>query len=541
MLDEIISYLENAGIPIEFIQHGNPKFGSDWAIPCFALAKERKDNPQSIAKELADKIDHPSIKKAEAISGFLNLWLSDKFLFDIAKNATTVEQKYKNKTIVNDYSDPNAFKVLHAGHLYTSLLGESICRLYEYFGAKVYRVNFGGDVGPHVAKAMWGALQKIDTPQDLEKIEVEDRADWISVRYVEGHKAFEESDNLQQEIKAVNKKVYEIHSNNDRESDFAKAYWMLRQWSYDYFDDFYDYIDTPFDEYLPESLTGPVGLKIVNEQLEKGVYTKSDGAIIFEGEKYGLHNRVFINSEGFPTYEAKDIGLTFVKWDKYKFDETVIITGSDIIEYMKVVLKSTEQFAPDLANSTRHVTHGMVKLTGGVKMSSRLGNFLKATDVIKAAEELSENKDKNTVLAAVKYGLLKHTVGQDIHYDPKESTSITGNSGPYLQYSHARAYSITSKSDVSAIEPNDLEDEERVLVRKVADFNSVVNEALEQLTPNKICNYLFELTQEFNRFYENNRVVGSDREAERLAILNAYKNVLSTGLSLLGITAPERM
>ena len=542
---EIVKFIENLGLSSELIQSGNPELGSDVAVPCFGLAKELKKPPQEIAEGFASKIDHPQIEKAEAISGYLNIWFNDGHLFELASNSTESNQEHKDKVIVCEYGDPNPLKVLHAGHLYTGIVGDAIANLYEYAGGEVHRVNFGGDVGLHIGRAMWAIFRAIDNdPAKLSTIPKEQRQDWLSARYVEGNAAYTNNEAAQQEIKEVNKDIYRVHRENDKESAIAKAYWICRQWSYDYFDEFYARLGVEFEKYYPESEGAELGLQIIKEQLEKGVYKESDGAIIFEGESHGLHTRVFVNSEGLPTYETKDVGLIFNKWRDYEFDESVMITGSDQLEYMKVVQKSIEQYEPKLVERTKHLTHGIVKLSGGVKMSSRLGNFLKAVDILDTAAEAAAEQSKDNpgvVIAAVKYAFLKHTIGSDIHYDPEESVSTTGNSGPYLQYAHARACGIVNKSTVSPQIPVSLDEGERILVRKIADFNQVLEEATAALAPNRICNYLFELTQTFNRFYEGNRVIESDREAQRIAILDSYKKVLSTGLGLLGIEAPERV
>jgi arginyl-tRNA synthetase len=247
-----------------------------------------------------------------------------------------------------------------------------------------------------------------------------------------------------------------------------------------------------------------------------------------------------------PTYEAKDVGLSMVKWQDYHFDASVIITGNDIVEYMKVVLKAIEQFAPELAGATRHLTHGNVKLSGGVKMSSRKGNFLRAVDVLDAAKEASESithqENEEAVLAAVKYAFLKNRIGGDIIYEPEESVALEGNSGPYLQYAHARARSILSKvTDRSEVPIEDLEKDERSLVRKISEYPEVFDKAVNELMPHHICTYLYELAQVFNRFYEHNRVIGESRQAIRVQLITHYANTLKSGLALLGITAPERL
>jgi arginyl-tRNA synthetase len=303
----------------------------------------------------------------------------------------------------------------------------------------------------------------------------------------------------------------------------------------------------PFEKYYPESMTTPTGIETVNEQLTKGVYEKSDGAVVFNGEKYGLHTRVFINSQGLPTYEAKDVGLIMQKWHDYHFDQSVIITGNDIVEYMKVVQKSIEQFEPELTKRSVHLTHGNLKLVGGKKMSSRKGNVLLALDVIEAARsatrELMGSDNETTVLGAIKYAFLKQRVGGDIIYNPQESVSLEGNSGPYLQYAHARACGILRKATEQPKPLVDitLEVSERGLVQKLGEYVEVVERAQKELLPHYICTYLYELAQEFNRFYEKNQVVGSDREAERVALVGKYAATLKDGLAILGIHAPERM
>ena len=254
---------------------------------------------------------------------------------------------------------------------------------------------------------------------------------------------------------------------------------------------------------------------------------------------------MFINSEGLPTYEAKDVGLITKKYQDYKFDKSVVITGNEQQQYMAVVLKSIEQFAPELVSSTSHLTHGLVKMAGGVKMSSRKGNILRALDILDAANEekkkASDSDDQEIVLGAVKYAFLKVRTGGDIIYDPEESVSMLGNSGPYLQYAHARARSILTKTNLKDAKLSDLETGERSLVRKIGEYAEVIDKAVDELMPHLVCTYLYELAQVFNRFYENNRVVGDSREAVRAKLVGLYADRLKEGLELLGIVAPERM
>lgn len=526
------------------------QFGDFATNVAMQLAGQLNKNPREIAEALSEKLrENPSIADVQiAGPGFVNITVTDDVLLE-SLQAEPAKQ-LAGKVVVTEYSDMNPFKQSHVGHLYTTIVGDVISRLYESAGATVHRVNFGGDVGLHVARTMWGIIKHLggENPNGLTEAgdTPREHTAWLSQRYVEGTKASEDDDSAKQEIVAINQKIYQLHNDDDHDSPFAQIYWTCREWSYDYFKEFYDLLQVnQFEKYYPESATAPEGIKVVREQLAKGVYQESDGAVVFDGEKYGLHTRVFINSNGLPTYEAKDVGLSMQKWDDYHFDESVIITGNDIQQYMQVVLKSIEQFKPELANRTKHITHGNVKLAGGVKMSSRLGNGLAPEEVIESARQASQQQtgkmDEPVVIGAVKYAFLRSRIGGDLIYDPVESVSIEGNSGPYLQYAHTRARSILAKADGAAGELTDLQPGERSLVRKLSEFSEVIELATKELMPHHICTYLYELAQTFNRFYEQNRVIGDDRQTQRLALVGKYADTLKSGLELLGITAPDRM
>ena len=550
-ISQIIHDLFSVTVDVS-LSRPDPQFGDYATNVAMQLAKQVGKNPREIAEQIASRLREIGEFSEVSIAGpgFINIRLSDTAL--LAALSEQPEKTLEGKIIVTEYSDPNPFKVLHAGHLYTTLVGDVISRLLENAGGKVHRVNFGGDVGLHVAKNMWAIVKALggENPDGLRSIgdDPHTRAAWLSARYVEGNTAYEDDESLKAEIIDVNKRVYQLHADDDHQSGFAQIYWTCREWSYDYFKVLYDELAVvPFEKYYPESATTPTGVAIVNEQLQKGVYEKSDGAIVFNGEKYGLHTRVFINSQGLPTYEAKDVGLIMQKWHDYHFDQSVIITGNDIVEYMKVVQKSIEQFEPELTKRSIHLTHGNLKLEGGKKMSSRKGNVLLALDILEAARtatrELIGDDVTSTVLGAVKYAFLKQRIGGDIVYSPKESVSLEGNSGPYLQYAHARAKSVLRKATNSPAPTAamTLKDSERMLVRKLSEYKEVIERAQSELLPHYICTYLYELAQEFNRFYEKNKIIGNEREAERLALVEQYATTLKNGLMILGIEAPDAM
>lgn len=533
------------------------------------LAKELRESPMQIADELAKTLQ--DITPSVSAPGFLNFVLSDNYLRDKISSLDTGFDKFissdtfSGKTVICEFSDPNPFKILHVGHLYTSIVGDSIARLFEYAGAKVIRANFGGDVGLHVAKTMYALKQK--DPQDLS---IED----IAKCYIEGTAAYEDDASAKSKITELNKEIYKINSENLHDSALAELYWRGRELSYDYFNDFYNSIGVKFDKYYPESTVANLGLEKVKAELEKGIYEISNGAVIFNGEKYGLHTRVFINQEGVPTYETKDVGLIFQKYADYHFDKSVVITGSEQLEYMKVVLKSIEQYAPELVEKTSHLTHGIVKLPGNVKMSSRKGNFLKAVDVLNMVKnELKsayDSSDEKVSLAATKYAFLRYKMGGDIIFDPKESVKMTGNSGPYLLYSAVRAKKILKNasggdfenkiresirdngSELRSEPHNDGREQvgerelvskspEHNLMKKLLEYKTELESSATEMSPHKVANFLYELAQSFSRFYENCPVVGCENESERLKLVKVYLKIMTHGLNILGIEIPEEM
>ncbi len=535
------------------------QFGDFSTNVAMQLSKQLGKSPRELAERLSEELQKTNefVDVSIAGPGFINLKIKDEILTaELQKIIASPSEYgksnlYQGKNVLTEYSDPNPFKVLHVGHLYTSVVGDAIANLIENAGGQVHRLNFGGDVGLHVAKTMWAILRDFGgaNPNKLSEISENDRSEFMARCYVEGTRAYEDDETAKPEITLLNKKIYQIYTVNDHESDFAQIYWICRQWSYDYFAAFYNRIGTKFEKYYPESEVAQIGLDAVLEQKKAGVFTESDGAIVFVGEPYGLHTRVFINKEGLPTYEAKDIGLSIKKWDDYHYDQSIIMTGNDIIEYMKVVLKAIEQFRPELSSRTKHITHGMVKLVGGTKMASRKGNFLRAIDVLDMVADANEaaqgNRDDAPILGAIKYAFLKFKIGADSHFDPQESVSIQGNSGPYLQYALARARSVIKKSELTdlgfELSTKDYSTYERNLLFKLTEYTNVILQATLDLTPHILCTYLYELAQVFNRFYENSQIIGDEREKIRIKLVEAYTSILANGLTVLDIPTPERM
>ena len=535
--------------------------------------KDFAKNPRELAEEIREKLLETGVFASVEIAGpgFLNMTVSARNLREnLDETLSRKPQNFANQVVLTEFSDPNPFKVLHIGHLYTSIIGDSVSRLIENAGGKVSRLNFGGDVGLHVAKNLYAIAKnwggnfdengKLDQDFSRKLSEVpedaNERANFMAKHYVEGTNAYEDDDAAHETITKINAEVYRFHRENDHESNLAKIYWTCREWSYDYFNDFYAKIGVNFAKYYPESQTEQLGLREVLAHVPE-VYQKSDqsDAIIFPGEKYGLHTRVFVNSNGLPTYEAKDVGLSLSKWRDYHFDRSFIITGNDILEYMKVVVKSISLFAPEPAERTTHITHGNVKLAGGVKMSSRKGNFVRAVDVLdlttKLQAEVSGTANFDVALGALKFGFLKSDIGPDVVFEPETSVSLTGFSGPYVQYAAVRINKILAdngfakgKNFAKTDDDYDFAPEKNLLL-KLTEYPSVLAEATDNLKPHKIAEYAFELAKTLNKYYEQTPVATAEvtekiRE-NRLEILAKTSEIFANALEILGMKIPEKM
>lgn len=538
--------------------------GHDEVVELTVPDEQFGDFATNVALQLSKKLGQPPREVAEAVvgelakapaiadvsiagPGFINVTLTDKALWQLTQQQP--RKQYKDQKVLLEYSCPNAFKELHTGHLYQTIAGDTFGRLLEAAGATVYRANFGGDVGLHVARCLWGMQQLLaeGEPASLDEVPVPERAAWISKAYVLGAQAHEKDPAVDEAIRTINAEVYALHETDDHTSTLAQLYWTTRQWSYDYFKEFYAQLDvSPFDAYYPESSTTQAGVALVKKHLGS-VFEQSEGAVVYKGEDAGLHTRVFMTSAGLPTYETKDLGVIVTEYQDFPYDKRILITGNDQTAYMKVVFAALGAIDADLAAKQTHITNGTILFGDGKKMSSRSGNVTKAIEVIetvqKAVTAETDAVRKDITLGAIKYAFLKQRIGGDVAFDVTESVSLTGNSGPYLQYAYARAQSVMRKASNNIGQEYDsaFNTSERSLVRKLSAYAAVVEQAVAELAPHLICTYLYELSQVFNRFYEQNRVIGDAKEADRLVLLGAYTATLKQGLDLLNIPTPEKM
>ena len=503
------------------------------------LGKDPRELADSLAKILIDELgkdvaSHVSV----AGPGFVNIMLAREAVTFAVAEADANNKEWgrgranKGQKVMIEYTDPNPFKEMHIGHLMSNVIGESLARLIENESAKVIRANYQGDVGPHVAKALWG-LQKANITEPTTAKE-------IGEAYAAGSSAYEESPEAKKEIDELNKKLYV-----GEDSSLMELWRKGRDVSFEAFEHLYKILGTHFDYYFFESETAESGLRIVRDGIEKGIFERSENAIIYRGEKKGLHTLVFITSAGTPTYEAKDIGLAFLKEERVQSDRSIIITASEQIGHFKIMLSALEEIAPKISEKTEHVPHGFLRLTTG-KMSSREGNVITATQFIEGIIKKVSEKNPDPLIAeqvalgAIKYMILRQAPGSDIIFDPEKSLSIEGDSGPYLQYALVRAKSVLAKdsenksTEESLTEPSSLE-------RLIIHFPEVVARASSELAPNLLVNYLTELAGEWNSFYAKERIVGGENEEHKRLVARAFVNTMTNGLTLLGIPAPEKM
>ncbi len=558
-IEKVVKRVFDKEVVFSVSANENLEFG-DYATNVAMVLKvgNPKETAEKIKDELlkSEKINKIISKTESAGPGFLNFWLKDKVFVQTVEDVIKQKEKYgtndsrNKKKIIVEYTDPNPFKEFHIGHLMSNAIGEATAKLFEFSGAEVKRACYQGDVGMHVAKNIANKLRK-------EEDSFVDIAD-SGRSYADGSSLFEKEREF---VADVNKKIYE--RSDERVN---KLYDQGRELSLKYFEEIYGLLGMEakkdgkhFDYYFFESKTGELGKKIVEEYLKKGVFEKSDGAVIFSEEKSGLHTRVFINSEGLPTYEAKELGLAKIKHDKYKYDTSVVVTGNEINDYFKVLLKAMEFIFPKLAGNTKHISHGMLRLPTG-KMSSRTGDVIKAMDLLSNIEkrvldkiadrELSEEEKKDiakkVALAAVKYSILKQSPGKDVIFDLDKSISFEGDSGPYLQYTYVRALSVLNlakeKGVKSSLKINNLQIGE--IEKYIQRFPDIVAEAQVSFAPNHICTYLIELAHSFNAYYANNKIVDEENKelsSYRVSLTEAVSITIKNGLSLLGIQVPDKM
>ncbi len=571
--NKIFDLLKKVGVDPSFITDltvpPQPEMG-EFALPVFRIAKGESKKPQDVALEIvanirkildtAESEEFKIFEKLQQFGPYVNFFLNAKevaalVLSDIEKKGEKFgsHEVGKGKKYVIEFACPNPLKAFHLGHLKNLITGESVVRVFENAGYEVVRVNYQGDVGMHVAKALWGIFASYDQFEAMRKEPLKERAEFLGRAYAAGSAHYEESDAAKEEVVKYNDIVYE-----DSDANVMAVYHEARSWSLEYFDDIYKRLNSHFDRLYFESEMFKRGVELVHQGLEQGVFVKSEGAIIFEGSKVGLHDRVFINSKGFPTYEAKEVALAEKHFADHHPDKVIHVVGKEQTEYFKVVIQAIEKMVPESVGKEFHLQGGFLQLKGDQKMSSRKGNIVTGDELLgevrerirKIMNESEKGKTDELTLekvtgAALKYGMLRSNVSQDVSFDLEESVSVTGDSGPYVLYIVARIKSILRKVSVPAVSeiPSVVETEEKNLLLKVGEFSGVTKLAVEKYDPSEITQYLFELAQSFNNFYHACPVLQATPEVQafRIKIIQSVLQVMEKGLKLLGIETIEEM
>ena len=538
-LQRIVDELYQRQVDVQ-LTRPDPKFGDFATNVALQLAKLLGKNPREIAEAIAAKLraDERFSEVSVAGPGFINVKLSDQAVLESLKVRPAT--KRAGKTAVIETNCPNPFKAMHIGHALNAITADTMANLLAVDGAQVHRVSYHGDVGTHVGKSMWAILREIDgDASKLDEIPADQRNQFMSRMYVEGAQAAKESPEAKAEIDELAKQSFVLD-----DPLYKKVYETCKQWSFDEIDANVARLgNVPIERRYVESETEEPGKKLIKEKTPE-VFTKSDGAYVFKGSQYGAFDNVFIGSHGNGLYGAHDMGLIQLKYQDYpNLDLSITVNGEEQAAYFRGVIAASELAIPALKGKLFNYATGLVKLTTG-KMSSRTGEVVTIDWIFdefkKAIAARGSQPTDEVVAGALRYQFLKVKVGSDVVFDVNDAVSLTGNTGSYLQYAHARARGILAKSEQAVAFPKELFDEDRALVRKLSEYTEAVNRATESLEPHHICTYLFELAQEFNRYYEKNQVVGSDKEAHRVGIVAVYADILKAGLTILGIAAPER-
>lgn len=547
------------------------KMGDYSSNIALALSKDLKTSPTQVAQKLLDDLKEDIyIKKIcsrveIAGAGFLNFYLNNETYLLELKKVINLKETYAGskilggKKILFEYAHPNPFKAFHIGHLRNIVTGESLIRLLENASANVIRVNYQGDVGMHIAKCLW-AFKNI--PANSYPEDPTQRVSLIAKCYSEGAEAFSDKEK-EAEIKEINKLIY---SKTDKEIN--KLWEIGKAWSLEKFTQIYNRVDSTFQREYMESEVLELCHKFITEAREQGILKDSEGAVVFDGEKYGLETRVFLNSQGLPTYEGKELGLAYLEFTDWgDIDLCIHNVAVEQIGFFKVTFKVEALLNPNMYEGKQyHNAYEFVGLKSG-KMSSRTGKVVLGEDILNEAssriKKIITSKQEGEVpnidniseivgVGAIKYSFLNISPKSYLAFDLDKSISFDGDSGPYLQYTYARANKIVTKAalDNLYVDPDnensgvEIQDCELEILRQIEQFEDCIIEATKNLAPNILCTYLFDLAQKYNSFYKQIQILNEEKIKQkmfRIELSYAVALIINRGLYLLGIKTVETM
>ncbi|KHO50930.1 MAG: arginyl-tRNA synthetase [archaeon GW2011_AR16] len=544
-----------------------PEMG-DFAFPCFDLAKPFKKAPHLIARDLAEQLKPSApIEKVAASGPYLNFFIDKTVMIQqILQQIHQQNEDYglhpaTQKVVVMEYPSPNTNKPLHLGHVRNILIGSSVSHLFKQAGHKVVQVNLNNDRGIHICKSMlayqkWGGKE---LPED--KGIKSDH--FVGKYYVLFSEKLKEYPELEQEAQQM------LVQWEQGDKEVRKVWKLMNAWAYGGFEDTYEKLGVFFDKYYYESNFYDLAKKIVEQGIKKGVFEKDpDGSLFIDftndPDEHLRHlgKKIVLRGDGTSIYITQDLHLAKQKYDDYKFDQSVIVTATEQNHHFQILFAILKKLGYVWADKQHHLSYGMVYLPHG-KMKSREGTVVDADDLIENMQDLAKveirkrHPDLSEValqkrahmigLGALKFFILKVDHQRDIHFNPEESISFEGETGPYVQYAHARICSILKKygkKPLANVNYRLLKHEDEIdLAKLLGRFPELVLDGAKHYKPSLIAHYLIQVAQQFSKFYTNCQVLIDDHAVQEARILLCYctKLVLANGLKLLGIEAPEEM
>jgi len=548
------------------LQDTRPEFEGQLTIVVFPIVRFSKKSPEVTANELGAYLQEnvEDITGFNVIKGFLNLSIAEAYWLNLFNNEVMVE-----------YSSPNTNKPLHLGHVRNNLLGYSVSELLKANGAEVFKVNLVNDRGIHICKSMlaWQKWSNGETPESA-GIKGDHLVGKYYVIFDKEYKkeidALKEAGQTEEEAKknaALIKEAQAMLLAWEHGDPEVKELWSkMNGWVYDGFAVSYKNLGVDFDKYYYESNTYLLGKDTVEEGLAKGVFfKKEDGSVWIDLTEDGLDQKLVLRADGTSVYITQDLGTAQMKYDDYKMDESIYVVGNEQDYHFKVLFLILQKLGKTWATGLHHLSYGMVDLPNG-KMKSREGTVVDADDLVKEMIETAKQKtealgkindfseeEKETLyhnigLGALKYFLLKVEPKKRLLFDPAESIDFQGNTGPFIQYTHARIKSLLTKAGYSAVTTTadlSISKTELEMIMLLAKYPGEIAIAAKGFSPASLANYLYEVAKMFNKFYHEVPPIIKEEDTEmrqlRLNLSAVVANILKAGMRLLGITVPERM
>ncbi len=565
------------------IQKTRKEFEGDYTLVTFPLLRRSRKSPEATATEIGEYMvaNTPEIKSFNVIKGFLNLTLDASFwgarFEEIAADKQFGQAPATGRTIMIEYSSPNTNKPLHLGHIRNNLLGYSVAQILKANGHNVIKVNLVNDRGIHICKSMlaWKLYGGGETPESSGM-----KGDHLVGKYyVEFDKHYKaqikelmaagQSEDEAKKNAPIILQAQEMLRKWEAKDPEVYALWeMMNGWVYKGFDVTYKALGVNFDKIYYESQTYLLGKSLVEEGLKKGVfYRRDDNSVWIDLTQDGLDEKLLLRGDGTSVYMTQDLGTAYRRFEDNKLDDMIYVVGNEQnyhFQVLKLVLKKLGY--ADWSDHITHLSYGMVELPEG-KMKSREGTVVDAddlmADMVTTAREMSTELGKldgcseqeadaiSTMvgLGALKYFILKVDPKKTMLFDPRESIDFNGNTGPFIQYTHARICSIRRKAEEAGISTEgtisaEYLPEEIALIKMLADYPSVVASAGENFSPSIIGAYVYELAKQFNGYYHDHSILKeSDEQVRkmRLALALQVARVIRSGMKLMGIDVPERM